>query len=199
MEEKRITISPRTEKGKGAVRRLRSQNRIPAVVYGPAIEPMPVTVSYTDLEDLLEHHIPTEYLQVMMENIDGRQWSGQTLLKEITRNPIDGKIIHVDFYVVEPTRKVTVQVPSKLEGVPQGVVTGGELQQFKRKVRISCLPDNLPQVIKVNIASLKVGDSLRVADLPLPTGVKIEERGDQTIVYVAPTRATLKTTGKGGA
>jgi len=51
MEEKRITISPRTEKGKGAVRRLRSQNRIPAVVYGPAIEPMPVTVSYTDLED----------------------------------------------------------------------------------------------------------------------------------------------------
>lgn len=198
MEAKTITITPRASRGKGEARRLRSRNMIPAVVYGPAIEPMPVAVSYKDIESVMERNMGPQYFRIVMKNVDGRTWEGLSLIKDMARNPIDGKVIHLDFYVVEPSRKVTVNVPIKLVGEPQGVRTGGELQEFKRSVRISCLPDVLPQAIIVDITALKVGESLRVSDLPLPPGVSVQERGDQTIVYIAPTRVTVKSSEKGG-
>lgn len=192
MEIDTIKIIPRPQKGKGAARRLRTAGMIPAIVYGPATEPMPVAVEAKNMEKVLMQTGEKNFVRLVMEDASGRTWEGVSLLKDFSLHPVERKILHADFYVVDKSRKITVDVPIELSGEAEGVLAGGELQQFKRKVRISCLPDNLPGKIKVDITKLKVGASIRVEDLPVPSGVTIRERGDQSVVFIAPTRATLK-------
>lgn len=192
MEISDLKIIPRSQTGKGAARKLRAKGLVPAIVYGPSTESMTVAVNQKDLEKLAAMTEEKRYVNLVMEDANGRTWEGTSLLKDFNVHPVERKILHADFYVVDKNRKITTEVSIKLVGEAEGVLAGGELQQFKRKVRVSSLPDELPGKIEVDISKLKVGGSIRVEDLPVPDGVIIRERGDQSVVYIAPTRATLK-------
>jgi len=192
MEIEIVKIIPRPATGKEVARKLRAQGMVPAIVYGPSTEPMPVAVERKELEKVVTKSGEKKFIRLVMEDAAGRSWEGVSLLRDFSVHPVARKIIHADFYVVDKSRKITIEVPIYLKGEAEGVLAGGELQQFKRLVRISCLPDHLPEKIEVDISKLKVGASIRVEDLPLPAGVTIKERGDQSVVFIAPTRATLK-------
>ncbi|MCX7982757.1 MAG: 50S ribosomal protein L25 [Syntrophales bacterium] len=192
MDIETIKLIPRPQTGKGVSRKLRAKGMIPAIVYGPTTEPMPVAANLKEVEKIAARTEEKKYVHLIVEDHSGRTWEGTSLLKDFSVHPVERKILHADFYVIDKGRKITVDVPIKLNGEAEGVLAGGELQQFKRKVRITCLPDKLPAKIEVDISKLKVGASIRVEDLPVPEGVVIRERGDQSVVYIAPTRATLK-------
>jgi large subunit ribosomal protein L25 len=192
MESETLKIIPRPSTGKGAARKLRTKGMIPAIVYGPETEPMPVAVNRKEVEAIATRTGKKRLLRLVMEDVGGKTWEGISLLKDFAVHPVERRVIHADFYIADKTRRITIHIPINLVGEAQGVLAGGELQQFKHRVRVSCLPDQLPEKIDVDISSLKVGASIRVGDLLVPEGVVIRERLDQAVVYIAPTRTTLK-------
>jgi large subunit ribosomal protein L25 len=92
----------------------------------------------------------------------------------------------VDFHAVSMTEKISADIVVEAVGEPDGVKNfGGLLEQSMRSVTIRCLPQNLPEIIRVDVSALKIGDSIHVRDLPLPAGVEADEDADLTVFIVA--------------
>ncbi|ACX52904.1 ribosomal 5S rRNA E-loop binding protein Ctc/L25/TL5 [Ammonifex degensii KC4] len=168
-----LVAQVRTGRGKGYRNRLAAQGKIPAVVYGKALGSVPVEVSLRDLKKVLGGETIKGKLIDLKIVGDGWERQEKALVKEMQHNPLTGELIHVDFHQVSLTEEVTATVPVELSGEPVGVKKGGVLEHFLREVEISCLPTALPEVIKVDVSSLDVGDTIFVRDLPVPPGVKV--------------------------
>ncbi|NPA93877.1 MAG: 50S ribosomal protein L25/general stress protein Ctc [Thermodesulfobacteria bacterium] len=171
----------RTESGKGVARKLRREGRIPAVLYGPKIEPISLSVNTHDFNKIL---IKAEGEQVIFTlNLDGDE--RLALIKELQRHPVNDRIRHIDFYAISVEDKVEVEVPIKIVGKAKGVeLNGGVLEMIQRTIAIKCLPLAIPKEIEVDISDLDVGDALHVSDLTPPEGVEFAEAPDTTLVTV---------------
>ncbi len=171
----------RTESGKGVARKLRREGRIPAVLYGPKIEPVSLSVNTHDFNKIM---IKAEGEQVIFTlNLDGDE--RLALIKELQRHPVNDRIRHIDFYAISVEDKVEVEVPIKIVGKAKGVeLNGGVLEMIQRTIAIKCLPLAIPKEIEVDISDLDVGDALHVSDLTPPEGVEFAEAPDTTLVTV---------------
>ena len=195
MEAEQLKAFPRYETGKCPARRLRQKGLIPAVLYGSHIESMKLAVNATELKRLLSQREDKKFFRLMIEG-DGKILDKLSLVKAFDMSPLGGQIIHADFYEINMNERITVDVPLHLNGIPQGVELGGELHQHKRTIKISCLPDLLPEGIGIDISGMNVGDSLKVKDVPLAEGIVTQDGEDITIVYVAATREAMKAMGE---
>jgi large subunit ribosomal protein L25 len=182
-----IQAVPRSGTGKGVARSLRREGQIPAVIYGRGREPQALAVDTTALTRLLAQiAAATTLVDVAVE---GRP-AVKALIREIQRNPVrPADIIHLDLYEVHADEKITVEVPVKLIGVPEGVKNfGGVLDQIMHDIQIKVFPADIPEHIDVDVSALNIGQSIHVGDLSVE---KIEIMNDarQTICTVVAPRA----------
>lgn len=157
-----IKAQVRTETGKGPVRRLRRNGRVPAVMYGHGDPSLLLTISAHEFSRLIESikgHTP-----IVEVEIEG-QGTTRCVIKTIQRNPIDDTFLHVDFQKVHPDEKITMAVPVILHGTPEGVKVGGMLEQVMREVPVRATIDKIPEHFDIDVSSLKLGQSIHVAAL----------------------------------
>lgn len=163
----------RDQLGKIAVKKLRRTNKIPAILYRGHTEPL-----YLQLDEKVTKSIHEgEHI-----TIDCGE-KHDALIKEIQINPISSKIIHIDFQELKAKEKIKVKVPVLIEGEEMVVKQGWIMERGVDEIEIECLPKDIPDSIKVNVSTLKAGDSIHVKDLPEING-KFITKPDVPIVMV---------------
>ena len=181
-----LTAQSRRETGKGAARTLRRQALIPAVFYGPEIDPVHLSLNYRDLEKLIRTGAGENVIIDLAIETGESTLSHRAMLKEIQLDPVKQTILHVDLYEISMDKKIEVEVPITLTGTAKGVSEGGILQQVSRTLEISCLPDNIPDAFELDVSDLNIGDSLHVSDLKIPQDVEVLVEEELTIATVVP-------------
>ncbi len=179
-----IAAERRTGTGKGAARQLRATGRVPAVIYGHGREPESLSIVGAEIEKALIG-IAAESTVIDL-TIDGAPV--KTLIREIQRHPYRPDIIHVDFYEIHADERLTLEVPIRLVGVPDGVRNGGGvLDQVLREIEIEVLPADIPEHVDVDVTDLAIGHSVHVSDLQVPNAIVLTD-ADTTICTVVPPR-----------
>lgn len=174
----------RTDTGKGAARRLRRDNQVPAIFYGPNTQPVMLAVKYLDLRTLLKSTDSENVIfELQIESGQGTE-SKTVMLKELQTDPLKPVYYHADFYEISMDKELTIHVPIHLVNTPAGASKGGILQHVKRDIEVACLPGNLVDFLEVDVSALDIGDAVHVKDLVLPQGMKTAEDGDTTIAVV---------------
>ncbi len=182
-----IQASPRAGSGKGVARSLRREGKVPAVIYGRGREPEPIAVATLDLTRLLSQVAAATTLVEV--TVAGRP-PVKALIREIQRNPVrPSDIIHLDLYEVQADQKVTVDVPVKLVGIPEGVKNfGGVIDQTMHAIQIRVFPADIPENITVDVSALNIGQSIHVRELTVEK-IEIMNDGGQTVCTVVAPRA----------
>lgn len=165
-----LEAAARADIGKGASRRLRHSNALPAIIYGGEKDPTSITLQH----DAIFHALENEafFSSIVTMKVDGKAES--VILKDLQRHPSKPRIMHADFQRVSADQALHVKVPIHFinEATNVGVKTGGGLvSHLMTELEITCLPKDLPEYISVDIQELKLGESLHIADLKLPAGV----------------------------
>lgn len=165
------------------VRALRRQGLIPAVIYGLAEKPLTVSLNAHEAGKILPKVSSSTLLVV---DVEGERHN--TLVREKQRHPVSGSIIHIDFKEVSMTEKLRTMVRVELFGVSAAVKEwSGILVTPVEELEIECLPSDLPDLIRVDLALLKnIGDVIRVGDLVPPERVEFITPGDEVIAVVTP-------------
>jgi large subunit ribosomal protein L25 len=181
-----LNAKPRQDTGKGVSRKLRAAGEVPGVIYGSGRQPQPLTVNSRDFERLAERvRITSTVIELAL---DGK--TARTLIRELQRDPIKRTVIHVDFQELVAGEKVTVSVPLRFTGTPEGVKTGGGiLEETMHQLEVTCDPANIPDHIDVDVTALTIGHSLHVGDVKLPEGVEVVDDPEQTIAVVSAPKA----------
>jgi len=182
------TASLRTEEGKGASRRLRHANRVPAIIYGAGKEAISVSL----LGNFVKHAFEDEALfnTVLTIDVEGGE-SEACVVKDIQRHPATGAVFHIDFQRAADNILVK-KVPFSFVGeeVCPGVKAGGMISYLQATVEISCLAKDLPTGITVDVSNMEAGTSLRLSELEIPAGVSIRALAhgnsdyDQSVVNI---------------
>lgn len=178
--------------GKPAARRLRREDRVPAIVYGAGKEPMPLSLSHNKVIKALEHE--AVYSHILTLNI-GKE-SEKVVLKALMRHPTKRKIMHMDFLRINTKEKIHMRVPLHFVGEAKapGIKDGGILSKLITHMDITCLPLDLPEFIEVNISELGMGDAIHMTAVKMPKGVAlthavVDEEHDQVVVSIHEPRA----------
>lgn len=173
--ELKISAEKRTEFGKGAARRIRRADKVPAVLYGHGMDPVHVTLPGHEI--LLALRTANVLLSLEIQG-EGEQLC---LPKQVQRDPIKGFVEHVDLLLVKRGEKVTVEVPVILVGEPVGTVTvNHDLQTLALEVSAM----NIPTEIEVSIEGLEAGAQVTVADITLPEGATFHGEPETLIVGI---------------
>ncbi len=155
--------------GRRNARRLRRQGWVPAILYGANIQEngtprgIPIQIKRKDALTLARQY-RAYFVELQIPNHP----SYKTIVKEIQFHPVTDEVIHIDFQTVVEGRKIVLEVPVQLKGVPEGVVKGGMLVRKLRKVRVEVLPEAVEEVLEVDVSHLDLGQSLRIRDLARP-------------------------------
>ncbi|MEY2551496.1 MAG: large subunit ribosomal protein [Verrucomicrobiota bacterium] len=181
----KLTAERRTATGRSAVRKLKTSGFVPAVIYGSKDKPETLQVSKRDINSLLSH-AAGENILVELE-VAGQ--SRLALVQEVQHAPLGGAVLHIDFHAVSQDEVIEADVPLEPVGTANGVKNmGGLLEQNLRTLAIECLPRDLPDVLRVDVAALNIGDSIHVREIQLPAGVTTRIQPDLTVFSVlAPT------------
>jgi large subunit ribosomal protein L25 len=178
-----LTAYPRTLSRRGGAKKLREGGRIPAVIYGGKTKPQNLEVDRKSLEDLI-HHSASENLLVDLTVDKDAKAKRLALVKEVQHYALTGKVVHIDFHEISETEKVTVMVPVEPVGEAVGVKTGGGvLEHVLHKIKVRCLPKDLPEAIHVDVSALEIGKAVHIGDIKPPAGVEL--LGDKHISVLA--------------
>lgn len=178
--------------GKGAARTLRREGLTPAIVYGPQVDPVPLTLetrSFT--RQLMEIHGRNAIVSLSMENDQAEK--RHVILKEVQKDPIRDILIHADFYEISLEQEAVFAVPLKFSGTAKGVDLGGMLHVVKTSVQLKGLPLEIPDFIEIDITHLTLGgEGVHCRDLAIPGKLEMLEEADAICVSVIhPKRAVL--------
>ena len=168
------------------VKALRRQGRLPAVLYGRNIQPIPVTMDFREANRILPGITSSRLLVV---NVDGEEHTA--LVREKQFHPVQGKLIHVDFMVVSLTEKLRANVSIHLEGESPAVRDiNGILVPVIEEIEVECLPQDLPERIMVDVSSLtEIGSAIHVRDLKLSDRVRVLTDPDEMVAVVTAPEA----------
>jgi large subunit ribosomal protein L25 len=175
-----LAAQPRTEKGKGPARRLRSKGLIPAVVYGQKREPTHVSVDPAAVEKAIA--TPHKLNTLLTLQLDGAE--KRVLFREYEVDPVTRRLLHADFLEVDMAKPVKVAVPMVTTGKAEGVIAGGILTVSAHDIVVEALPGHIPVRIEVDVTPLKIGGSVHIADVKAPEGVKIKFATNFTVAVV---------------
>jgi large subunit ribosomal protein L25 len=163
----------RDAQGKGASRRLRHENKVPAILYGGHREPRALALDHTKLMLMLDN----ERFYSTIINIKVGEVSQAAILKDVQRHPAKNAVLHVDLQRVMENEKIRIAIPLHFKGesVAPGVKKGGVVSHLRNEVEVSCLPKDLPEFVDVDLSGLELNQMLYLADLKVPEGVEILE------------------------
>ena len=180
---------PRTLVQRGNVKKLRASGRVPATIYGRQAKPQNLEVVFDENTDLLHHSISENLLVDLSVENDARA-KRLALVQEVQHHPLSGKVLHVDLHEVAEDEKVTVHVPVETTGEAAGVKTGGgTLEHVMHRLKVRCLPKDLPEQIVVDVTALEIGKSVHIGEITAPAGVEILGEKSRAVVAVAAPRA----------
>ena len=192
MSEFTLNVTARNDLGKGASRRLRrNANLIPAVIYGGEEAPLSVSLETREVAKLLLNE--AAFSSILTLKLDGKDQ--QVLIKDLQRHPSKGFVMHADFIRVIAGQVLTAIVPvhylneEECVGVKLG---GGDLLRSTPELEVSCLPQDLPEAIEVDVLNLEVGETLHLSQIAAPKGVEfvaLTNENDLPIATVQPPRA----------
>jgi large subunit ribosomal protein L25 len=167
-----LNAKGREDTGKGASRRLRRlAGEIPAIVYGGKKDPAQISLAHKDVSKALENE--GFYSQVISLDVDGK--IEDVIIKDIQRHPAKAIILHMDFFRISKTTKLTTKIPLHFinEDTCVGVKLGGGLiAHSMTELDIQCLPKDLPEYLEVDMAEVELGQTVHVSDIKLPEGVE---------------------------
>jgi large subunit ribosomal protein L25 len=184
-QQANLQVATRTATGKGAARSLRREGKVPGVIYGHGREAEAVAVETTALQRMLVGvSAATAIVDVA---IDGRP-PVKALIRELQRDPLrPGEIIHLDLYEVRSDEEITLQVPVRLIGIPDGVRNfGGVLDHVLRELEIEVLPSDIPEHVDLDVTALTIGHSLFVRDLKVEKAKILNDPDTPICTVVAP-------------
>ncbi len=193
-----ITLSAqsRSDFGKGASRRLRRQDMMPAIVYGGGADPVAITVEQRVMAKQLENE--AFYSAIVALEVDGK--AEKVILRDLQHHPFKAMIMHADFQRVRSDQEITVGVPLHFVGEEEctGVKDeGGTLSRIDVEMEVACLPGDLPEYLEVDVSNLALGASIHLSEITLPEGVRSTvlshgEDHDRAVVSVHVTRAAVE-------
>ena len=173
-----LQAQPRAEIGRGPVRQLRREGRIPGVVYGdgPAR-----AVSFDAREIAVRMQEEAFHSTVIVLQLEGRKMSA--LLREAQSHPVRREILHVDFQAVRADREIAARAPLHFinqESCPGVKLRHGIFTAIENEVGIHGLPRDLPEFIEVDVAELDIGKNIHLSEVPAPKGIRFDAlaRGD---------------------
>jgi large subunit ribosomal protein L25 len=188
-ERVKLEVRSRESRGSAESRRLRKQGLIPGVLYGQGKEPHAVSIPERELRRVLTgagglHAI----LDVVIEGDGGRPLP--SVLKDYQQDPLKGRLIHVDLQEVRLDQAIQALVNVALVGEAAGTKEGGVLSQVTREVNVEALPMEIPEHLDLDVSDMRIGDTLRLADLSPPEGVTFLDDPDETVLATVtmPTR-----------
>ncbi|AUF94926.1 50S ribosomal protein L25 [Pseudomonas sp. 02C 26] len=158
----------RTDLGKGASRRLRHSQSIPAVIYGGNKEAESVTFVLKEIAKLFENE--AAFSHVIELNVDGAKQN--VIIKALQRHPVKQFIMHADFIRVVAGQKLTAQVPVHFINEEAPIKKGGEISHVEAQIEVSCEAKDLPEFIEVDLANAEIGTIIHLSDLKAPKGVE---------------------------
>ncbi len=180
MKTYQLTVTSREGTGRSASRRLRKAEKIPAILYGKHTKPENLAVNGPEFVKLRKE-IGGKAALIELKRDAGA--TALSFLQEIQRDPITDKYLHLDLQEVKENEKMIISVTIHVVGEAYGVKTeGGILETASHRLRIRCLPKNLPAFIEVDVAELKVGEAIHVAELKAIPGVEFLDDKNQTVV-----------------
>jgi len=214
MEQITLTGTRREHLGTPAARRLRRTGEVPAVVYGHGKAPVSLSVRLRDLQQAFHTKAGTNVIINLhiggspppagpgkgrragtarapkVSPPSGRGTEARTVIvKEIQHDPVRGDVLHIDFHQISLKDRITVNIPVHTQGEAIGVKQdGGVLEHFLRELEIECLPTDIPEHITVDIAALKIGETVHVSDVATPPNAKIVNDPSMAILSVLPPR-----------
>ena len=187
MNKYEIEAETRVDRGKGASRRLRRDDKIPAILYGAGTEPVAIQIGHNDM--LLSTENEAFYSSILTLKLDGS--AEKVVLKDMQRHAYKPRILHVDLQRVDEAERLTMRVPihfineERCVGVKEG---GGLISHLLTELEVTCLPKDLPEFIEIDVQALELGHSVHLSDVITPAGVTITalmHGGDGTRPVVA--------------
>ena len=187
-----INAEPRSDKGKGASRRLRHAGKVPGIMYGAGKDP--AQVSFNHLELLVKLENEKFFTKVLKINVGGAEESA--VIKDLQRHPYKPVIMHMDLQRVSATEKLRMHIPLHFinAATAPGVKEGGQVTHNLVEIELQCLPKDLPEYIEVDLGNMALNAVLHMSDLKMPAGVEIVEllhgkKHDQAVVSIHMPRA----------
>ncbi len=181
-----LNVARRTATGRNAVKKVRAAKSVPAILYGGGAEPAPLQVERRAIDTLLSHAVGENILVNLVIDDAAKGATRLALINEVQRHPVHQTVLHIDFQAVSVNEKLVAEVVIEPVGEPVGVKNfGGLLEQSLRSIEVECLPKDLPEMVRVDVTSLNVGESLHVKDLPALPGVDYVADADVTVFLVS--------------
>ena len=185
-----LTAEFRDAQGKGASRRLRHENKVPAILYGGHRDPRALALDHTKLMLMLDN----ERFYSTIINLRVGDVTQAAILKDVQRHPAKNAVLHVDLQRVLEDEKIRISIPLhfKNESIAPGVKKGGVVSHLRNEIEVSCLPKDLPEFVDVDLSKVELNQMLHLSDLAVPEGVEILELShgrDAPVVSVHHARA----------
>ena len=188
-----LNAEPRADSGKGASRRLRRMNMVPAIIYGGDGAPMSISLAHNEFAHQLENE--AIYTQIIDVNV-GKE-TEEVVLRDLQRHPYKSRIMHADFFRIDKKKVLHVVVPIHVLNAEECVgvrIDGGMLTQVVSEIEVVCLPKHLPEYLEIDAEELHLGEILHLSHIKMPEGVEIValthgEDHDTGILSVVKTRA----------
>lgn len=182
MQQTQMKIEARVSTGKGISRKLRAAGRIPGVVYGRGMEPVPVIVEPKALAEAIAGEGGINNLITLQGG--GSLDQTVVIVADLQRDVLRGHAEHVDLHRVNMTEVVRVNVPVSLLGSSAGVKAGGMLDVHHHSLHLECLPAQIPEHIEVDITNLQIAHAIHVEEISFPAGVKCLDNPKSAVVSV---------------
>jgi len=189
MKSVALKAYPRSQVQRAEVTKLRRAGRVPATIYGQQARAQNLEIDFEEITDLLHHSVSENVLVDLSVENDPRS-KRLALVQDVQHHPLSARVLHVDLHEVAENEKVMVFVPVETIGEAAGVKTGGgTLEHVLHKLKVRCLPKDLPEQIDVDVTALEIGKSIHIGEVVAPAGVEIMGEKSRAVVAVAAPRA----------
>ena len=189
MEKENLTIPVKTRISakKSDIKKLRKNNLVPAIVYGPGQKNQSISL---DIRQAEKFSTQTYKNKIFTFQSDNKSLNGlKVIRKDITVHLLNRKPLHLDFLSLDMTRPIRVNVEVRFEGKPKGVrEEGGVFSATSRSVEVECLPGDIPAFLTVDVTHLALNENLHVSDLKVPEKIKLITKRERTLCTVSETR-----------
>jgi large subunit ribosomal protein L25 len=181
-----LTATKRDTKGKGAARKMRREKTMPAVIYGPKMDPLMLCLETSEFDKIIrDRGISGLFLNLKIQGEDAK--SKVVMLKDLQMDTYGIEYIHADFHQIDMDTLVTVSVPVVPVGVSKGVKDGGGmLQIIRREMEVICKPGDTPERIEIDVTDMDIGDAVHVEEIDLGDAVEIPHEVNFTVITIVP-------------
>ena len=188
MKSIEVKGSLRTETGKKATHELRKNDSIPCVLYGSQKDENGniIDTHFAVTNEAVRKLVYTPHIYVVDLNIDGKIVNA--VMKDIQFHPVTDKILHIDFYQIDESNPIVMEVPVQLEGLAEGVKAGGKLSLQMRKLKVKALYNVIPERLVINVSNLGLGKTIKVGELSYE-GLELLNAKDAVVCAGKLTRA----------